>query len=194
MRMFRVPGLKPGILVRAALAAAALLLLAAPVPAAGDDATVTMETLLDRIQIEDLLVRYYADLSAGEGHDMAQFYTEDAVLDVNGMIAKGRAAIEKMYGGLGEGGSDQTGNRVHMLLTNPVIIVKGDTARAWVIWTGIINENVRLRPRFMEQGREYDELVKIGGRWFIKKRTISADSGMPAIWDETYKPREHPIE
>jgi hypothetical protein len=99
-----------------------------------------------------------------------------------------------MYSGLGEGGSDQTGNRVHMLLTNPVIIVKGDTAKAWVIWTGVINENVRLRPRFMEQGREYDELVKIDGRWFIKKRYISADSGMPAIWDETYKPREHPIE
>jgi hypothetical protein len=45
----------------------------------------------------------------------------------------------------------------------------------------------------MEQGREYDELVKIDGRWFIKKRYISADSGMPAIWDETYEPREHPI-
>ena len=153
-----------------------------------------METLLDRIQIEDLLVRYYADLSEGKGHDMAQFYTEDAILDVNGMIAEGRAAIEKMYSGLGEGGSDQEAERIHMLLTNPVIIIKGDTAKAWVIWTGVINENVRLRPRFMEQGREYDELVKIDGRWFIKKRYISADSGMPAIWDETYEPREHPIE
>ncbi|MBN2318490.1 MAG: nuclear transport factor 2 family protein [Acidobacteria bacterium] len=191
MSKFKVPVIKPSIFVRAALAAAAILLLQAPILAIDDDEMVTMETLLDRIQIEDLLVRYYADLSSGSGHDMAQFYTEDAVLDVNGMIAEGRAAIEKMYAGLGEGGSDQTGNRVHMLLTNPIITVKGDTAKAWVIWTGVINENVRLRPRFMEQGREYDELVKIDGRWFIKKRYISADSGMPAIWDDTYKPREH---
>jgi len=191
MNMIKTPIMKSSFFVRAALAAAAILLLQAPILAIDDDETVTMETLLDRIQIEDLLVRYYADLSSGSGHDMAQFYTEDAVLDVNGMIAEGRAAIEKMYAGLGEGGSDQTGNRVHMLLTNPIITVKGDTAKAWVIWTGIINENVRLRPRFMEQGREYDELVKIDGRWFIKKRYISADSGMPAIWDDTYKPREH---
>ena len=43
----------------------------------------------------------------------------------------------------------------------------------------------------MEQSREYTELMKIEGRWYIKKRCIRADSGMPAIWDETYEPREH---
>jgi ketosteroid isomerase-like protein len=190
MSKFRAPVIRPSLFVQAVLAAMTILLLAAPIPAADDDEMVTMETLLDRIQIEDLLIRYYADLSLGEGHNRAQFYTEDTVLDVNGMVAEGRAAIEKMYAGLGEGGSDQTGNRVHMLLTNPIITVKGDTAKARVIWTGVINENVRLRPRFMEQGREYDELVKIDGRWLISKRYITADSGMSALWDETYKPRE----
>lgn len=46
-----------------------------------------METLLDRIQIEDLLVRYYYDLSMGRAHEMSEYFTEDAMLDVDGTIA-----------------------------------------------------------------------------------------------------------
>jgi SnoaL-like domain len=59
---------------------------------------VTMETLLDRIQIEDLLVRYYYDLSMGRAHEMSEYFTEDAMLDVDGTIANGRAAIEIVWG------------------------------------------------------------------------------------------------
>ena len=60
---------------------------------------VTMKTLLDRIQIEDLLVRYYYDLSMNKAHEMSEYFTEDAMLDVDGTIAHGRAEIEKLYGG-----------------------------------------------------------------------------------------------
>src|SRR5690348_8478349 len=60
---------------------------------------VTMETLLDRIQIEDLLVKYYYDLASGRAHEMSEYFTADAMLDVDGTIAKGRAEIEKLYGG-----------------------------------------------------------------------------------------------
>jgi hypothetical protein len=35
------------------------------------DKIVTRETLLDRIQIEDMIVRYYVDMSAGKSHDPA---------------------------------------------------------------------------------------------------------------------------
>ena len=43
-----------------------------------------------------MLVKYYADLTSGTGYDLSQYYTEDAVLDVNGMISKGRKEIENM--------------------------------------------------------------------------------------------------
>jgi hypothetical protein len=59
---------------------------------------VTMETLLDRIQIEDLLVRYYYDLTMGRAHEMSEYFTEDALLDVDGTLANGRAEIEALYG------------------------------------------------------------------------------------------------
>jgi ketosteroid isomerase-like protein len=191
MNMIKVPNMKPSVFFRASVAAVAVLLLITPIPAIAEDKIVTQETLLDRIQIEDLLIKYYVDLTSGSGHDLAQYYTEDAVLDVNGMISNGREAIQKLYEGVGNGEAANLGGRVHMLLNNPIISVDGDTAKAWVIWTGVMNDDIKKPPRFLEQGREYDELVKRDGRWYIKKRYITADSGLPAMWEDTYKPREH---
>jgi ketosteroid isomerase-like protein len=202
MNMIRIPNMNPssfggsaatrlGVFSRASAAAVAVLLLITPISAVAEDKITTQETLLDRIQIEDLLIRYYVDLTSGSGHDLAQYYAEDAVLDVNGMISNGREAIQKLYEGVGNGEAANLGGRVHMLLNNPIISVDGDTAKAWVIWTGIMNDDIKKPPRFLEQGREYDELVKRDGRWYIKKRYITADSGLPAMWEDTYKPREH---
>jgi len=36
------------------------------------------ETLLDRIQIEDFITRYYDDLSVGKAKELADYFTEDA--------------------------------------------------------------------------------------------------------------------
>jgi ketosteroid isomerase-like protein len=202
MNMIRIPNMNPssfggsaatrlGVFFRASVAAVAVLLLITPISVVAEDKITTQETLLDRIQIEDLLIRYYVDLTSGSGHDLAQYYAEDAVLDVNGMISNGREAIQKLYEGVGNGEAANLGGRVHMLLNNPIISVDGDTAKAWVIWTGIMNDDIKKPPRFLEQGREYDELVKRNGRWYIKKRYITADSGLPAMWEDTYKPREH---
>jgi ketosteroid isomerase-like protein len=191
MRMIKIPSIKPSLFSRAAVATVAILLLMTPLPAIAEDKLVTQETLLDRIQIEDLLVRYYVDLALGKSHDLAQYYTEDAILDVNGMISKGRDDIEKLYEGVGDGEEANLGSRVHMLLNNPIISVDGDTATAWVIWTGVMNDDIKKPPRLFEQGREYDELVKLDGRWYIKKRYITADSGLSGMWEDTYKPREY---
>lgn len=192
MSRMRFRGIRIGVAVCASLALVALLLLQTPNVAMAQGTMTTQATLLDRIQIQDLLTRYYYNLSAGASHDLAQYYTKDAVLDVNGTIAKGRAAIEKLYGAAGAGGRGETQGRTHMLLNNLLVSVKGDTAQAWLIWTGVMNDNVRVVPRFLEQGREYDELVKLNNRWYIKHRYITADSGMPASWDKNYKPRENP--
>jgi len=202
MNMIKVPSInpsslegsaatRPSVFSHASIAVLAILFLITPIWAIAEDKIVTQKTLLDRIQIEDLLVRYYVDLTSGSGHDLAQYYTEDAVLDVNGMISNGREAIQKLYDGVGDGEAANLGGRVHMLLNNPVISIEGDTAKAWVIWTGVMNDDIKKPPRFLEQGREYDELVKRDGRWYIKKRYITADSGLPAMWENTYKPREH---
>jgi len=154
---------------------------------------VTMATLLDRIQIEDLLTRYYYDLSRGKAHELSEYFTEDALLDVDGTLARGHKQIAKLYQRPeGEAAPAPTAQRRrgHMLLNNPVISIDGDKATAEVIWTGVMNEGVGKAPSLYEEGREYSELRKIKGKWLISKRCIMSDSGLPDKYDATYKPRE----
>ena len=166
--------------------ALAALALATPTLAQGPQTT--MQTLLDRIQIEDLVTSYYGNLG-GNGHGFSDYYTDDAVFDLCGKVYKGKAGIEQSYKDLGATNPLPKGT-FHMLLTNPQIEVKGDTATAKFIWTGIINEQVKAPPRFVEQGREYDRLVKKDGKWRITKRVVIADSGLPDFCDASHTPRK----
>jgi hypothetical protein len=201
MSKVHIPDIKSSVFSSTTVTAVAILLLLTLMQACAGDKITIQNPLYDRIQIEDMLARYYFDLSSGKSHDLAQYYTEDAVLDVNGIVSEGRQAIEELYAGLGGGGVEETdveetdveeteaGGRNHMLLTNPIITVDEDTATAWVIWTGIANDDLKGVPRFLEQGREYDELVKIEDHWYIQHRYITSDSGLTEMWEKTYKPR-----
>ncbi len=177
-----------------AIASVALLALAQPGFAQKqilEDRPVTEKTLLDRIQIQDLLTRYYYDLSVGKSHELADYFTADAVLDVDGMVAKGHAEIGKLYQRPQSTEAQKQYRRGHMLLTNPIINVEGSIATAHLIWTGVMNEGVGKAPSLYEEGREYSELKKVNGKWLISKRYISSDSGLPDKYDSTWKPREH---
>ncbi|MGD8339238.1 MAG: nuclear transport factor 2 family protein [Gammaproteobacteria bacterium] len=179
--------MKPG-RITAAAAVNLLTFLSVPLPAQ----EVTMATLLDRIQIEDLLTRYYYDLGNG-GHVLSEYFTEDALLDVDGTIAVGHEEIAALYGGARRDEDAAPRPQNHMLLSNPVIRINGNKATAHVIWTGVLNSGVGEPPRIYEQGREDSELVKIDGKWLISKRYISSDSGLPDRFDETYEPRGNPL-
>jgi uncharacterized protein (TIGR02246 family) len=167
-----------------AMAATTLAMAAAAQPAMAE---LTAETLLDRIQIEDMMVGYYAHLGGTDGKAYANYFTEDGVFEVNGDTYKGKEAITRLYSGLG-GGVAEDAPVLHMVLSNAVIDVKGDTATASFLWTGIINpEDATQPPHIREQGREYDYLVKQDGKWLIKKRVVIADSGLPKSMLDTWK-------
>ena len=157
--------------LRTAAGAAFLLLTTLATPAFAQQ--VTMETLLDRIQIEDLLTRYYYDLSRGQAHELSEYFTKDAMLDVDGTIANGRDEIARLYGGRPDRRADAAPRpQNHMLLTNPVIEVRGTRAIAHVIWTGVANSGIGKPPAVTEQGREDTELVKIDGTWQIGRAHV----------------------
>lgn len=147
----------------------------------------TLGTLLDKAQIQDLLVDYYGQLGAGRD-DFGAYYVEDGVLDVNGLVAQGKKPIEDLYKKTAEGTPRRPGT-FRMLLTNVKIVVNGSTATADSIWTGINSKTVSAAPEFIEQGREHDELVKKDGRWYFKHRIITSDGGLPAMFEKTYKKR-----
>ena len=108
-----------------------------------------------------------------------------------------RIAIEDMvtryYGNFGKQDAAEEApaaqGTFHMMISNPVIDVNGDTATAQFMWTGVMNSTIEGRPQLWEQGREYDLLVKQDGQWRIKKRTVIADSGLPERYKATYQPR-----
>jgi hypothetical protein len=174
--------------LRSTLAAAAGLALASPVLA--HPARTTETNLLDRIQIEDLMVDYYQPFGGGEG-ELASFFTDDGVIDVNGRVYSGRAGIAQAYkdAGAANAGNQTFKGRFTMLMTNPRIVVHGDTATADVIWTGVVSATPKDQPHFAEQGKDHDDLVKVNGEWMIRKRIITSTGGLAPFYQATYQDR-----
>ena len=173
------------------IAAGALVAPHVPGLAASNDAVEAGSTLADRIAIEDMVTRYYGNFGKQDAaDDFGAFYTEDAVFDVNGIVSTGREAIEAFYTDTGDDEEAPAAQGTfHMMISNPVIDVDGDTATATFFWTGVMNTGIQERPVLWEQGREYDQLVKQDGEWRIKKRVVIADSGLPDRYMATYEPR-----
>ena len=149
------------------------------------------QALFDRVAIEDLVTRYYANFGKTDAaEDFAAYYTPDAVFDVNGIVSKGPKEIAALYTTTGsEDDAPARQGTFHMMISNPVIDVDGDRATAQFMWTGVMNTKIADRPQLWEQGREYDLLVRQDGKWRIKKRTVIADSGLPERYAATYQPR-----
>ncbi len=170
------------------LACTAIALTVSTTPARAEHPATTLATLLDRAQIEDLLVDYYGHLGSGGDRGFGAYYVPDGVLDVNGLVAQGEKPIEELYKKIAAQSPALKGT-FRMLLTNPMIVVNGDTATADVLWTGVISESVTATPHFVEQGREHDELVKRKGHWYFKHRVITSDGGLTPMFEKTYKAR-----
>jgi hypothetical protein len=165
-------------ILRAALWGAAVVLLQPLQSVGAQPRSATPETLLDRIVIEDLMVEYYTKLTAEQRHDIGDIFAEDAVLEANGLVLRGRNAIQRLY----DTARDPRivpGSTYNMLLGNPRITVNGATATMDCIWTGVISDTVGATPRVLEQGSEHSEFVKRDGRWFITRRTIASQGGLP---------------
>ena len=159
-----------------ALCAAALsTMLAAPTWARS--APVTADKLVDRAQIETLIADYYAEL--GTAHpDIAQFYTEDGVLQMNDATFVGRAAMRHLFASESDT-RVQSDSTYKLVMSNPQIAVNGDTATARVVWTGYVNDNKYTAPRILEQGFDDCTFVKQNGIWLFKSRKVTNQGGRP---------------
>jgi len=152
-----------------------------------------VQAAMDRIAIEDMVTDYYSHLGGEDAEAFDEYFTEDAVFDVNGIVANGREEIEAIYTGMREDASDNSTaepeGAFRMILSNPVIEVNGDSATASFIWTGIRNVDIGEPPVFVEQGREFDRLEKVDGTWKFAHRVVIADSGLPKGQYESWTPR-----
>ena len=158
-----------------------MVAVAALQPARAEQPAMTLQTLLDKQQIQDMLVDYYAHLGKGED-DFGRYYLPDGVINVNGLKGQGEAAIKDVYKKIAAGTPKRPGV-FKMLLTNVSIVVNGNAATAETLWTGINSPTISGVPRFAEQGTETDDLTKVNGHWLFKLRVITSNAGRQAMFD-----------
>ena len=181
---------KAGRIARMGALALVMSLSGAGQSAMAQDWVTTQSELLDRIQIEDIMVGYYAGLDSDSDHGFGSYYTEDGVMDVNGKVARGRDGIQafyKNYSTMSPG--EALPGKLHVMLNNMRIVVDGDKATVHLIWTEVNSDTIKLAPRVVEQGVDDTELKKVNGRWLITKRVITSSGGLPDAYDDSFKPR-----
>jgi hypothetical protein len=94
---------------------------------------VNAETIVDRLQIQDLITRYYNNFGRENAENFADFYADDAELILGDRHFKGRDGIMQAYGRApGQAPRPPAPPRYSFIVAvdNPLIVVHRDTATA----------------------------------------------------------------
>jgi hypothetical protein len=157
-------------------------------PAAGARAEeVTAETLVDRLQIQDLITRYYNNFGRENAENFADFYASDAELILGDRHFKGRDGIMEAYGRApGQAPRPPPPPRYSFIVTvgNPLIVVHGKTATAQLVYTEYVIEKQGEAATVRTQGKEYSTFVKVDSHWRYKTRQIKGGTELPEGWKE----------
>jgi ketosteroid isomerase-like protein len=169
-----------------ALGLAGCLVLAAMPAARAHD--MTASELSDRAQIQDLITRYYYNFGNANPESFSDFYADDAELILGTTHFKGKDGIAKAYSGAGRGGGKAGPPRkpysFNVTISNPLIVVHGDTATSQLIFTEFLIEKQGDPLRVTTQGREYATFIKVHGEWRYKTRQIKGGTEPPDSWKE----------
>jgi hypothetical protein len=132
----------------------------------------------DRAAIINLQGRYLFAMDFQDAATYASTFAEEGALNWAQGEIKGRKAI---YEFMSSGKYNPTRNAEkgqwpaasRHFITNQVIKVEGDTARALTYWFQATNNTADRRTMVLGLFGHYeDELVKINGQWYFKSRTI----------------------
>jgi len=148
---------------------------------------VTAETLVDRLQIQDLITRYYNNFGRENAENFADFYAEDAELILGERHFKGRNGIMEAYGRApGQAPRPPPPPRFSFIVAvdNPLIVVHGNTATAQLVYTEYVIEKQGDQVKVITQGKEYSNFVKVAGHWRYKTRLIKSGTELPEGWKE----------
>ena len=97
---------------------------------------------------------------------------------------KGIEAIKGAYAAVPADAPQRKSFALNILISNLVVTVHGNTATARLVFTETTIEKQGDAPKILTQGREFDNLIKRNGRWWIAKRQILGPKGVPDGWQE----------
>ena len=120
---------------------------------------VSAETLVDRLQIHDLITRYYNNFGRENAENFADFYAEDAELILGERHFKGRNGIMEAYGRApGQAPRPAPPPRYSFIVAidNPLIVVHGgsNSATAQLVFTEYVIEKQGEPVKVITQGKE----------------------------------------
>jgi ketosteroid isomerase-like protein len=179
MKMFANDPIRSGL---AALSVACCLALTAGPAAWAQEATA--KTLVERAQVQDLITRYYYNFGKESARSMPDFYADDAELILGDTHFKGKDGIAKAYSHPGGDSPMSKAYSFNVTISNPLIVVHGDTATAELIFTEYLIDKQGEAPHIRTQGREYSTFVKVDGKWRYKTRQIKGGTDAPDGWKE----------
>jgi ketosteroid isomerase-like protein len=142
------------------------------------------KALGDRAQIQDLITRYYYNFGNPNPESFADFYADDAELILGATHYKGKDGIARAYRLAAGSGPSRKAYSFNVTISNPLIVVHGDTATCQLIFTEFLIDKQGEAPRVTTQGREYATFVKLHGHWRYKTRQIKGGTEPPQGWKE----------
>jgi ketosteroid isomerase-like protein len=135
-------------------------------------------TYQDRIAVEDAMARYVWAVDSLDADGYVAVFTEDAVIDSNGSISKGRAEIRRIVTGLIKRRDDNkakglpTANLYHVISSPRITFPKPDEALHQSYWQ-TVRRDKDGRMIAAAMGRSDDHLVKRNGQWLIRFRKLT---------------------
>lgn len=182
------------------LATALLSLAFLALPAKAQTTEQRLQAIEDHIAIEQLLIRYAIAFNSDDADGYVGTFAPDGELQLIRQEGEppfagpfvGRDALRKEWfpDDPGPGAPAPEFRRFRAMrhvTTNPLIQVNGDTATVDAIFMEVVSNGANippgsLPPSIWVMGRYMDELVKIEGQWYFKRRTVITDM------NEKYEP------
>ncbi len=140
--------------------------------------TAGQRELVDRAAIREVMQKYVWSVDSLDADGYVSVFTEDAVIDSNGTIEKGHAAIRSVVTGLAarqaanRAAGKPPGNLYHVI-SNETISFQSDTEATYQSYWQTMRKGEDGRYTAGGFGRSEDHLVKQkDGRWLIRLRKL----------------------
>jgi hypothetical protein len=138
-----------------------------------------LQRMEDRQAIHDLLITYGRLLDRKDLVGYSQLFAEDGVWEGGIGSATGpkgiQGMLERVYQRV-EPGTYGTGD--YHLMSDIIIDVDGETAKAWSRWTWLV-QGAQGKPMANRSGHYEDTLVKIDGQWKFRHRLTVTELPTP---------------
>jgi uncharacterized protein (TIGR02246 family) len=135
-------------------------------------------TYEDRIAVEDVMARYVWAVDSLDPDGYVAVFTDDALIDSNGNISKGREEIRKIVTGLIQRRDDNTAkglptsNLYHVISSVRITFPKPNEALHQSYWQ-TVRRDKDGKMSAAAMGRSEDRLVKRNGQWLIQWRKLT---------------------